>query len=346
MTEQKEPVVPAINARTKSLFIDRDEAGIAQRSFTFDEATLVGVFVEALAQRNMAALGSFSVGDVLRSLSRGPANLATPGRYIRSALEFLQGQVNVGLLTEVTPSPVIGGMTHDQRQFAAGSTLALDEWARGSAAATLGLPYAAHVFSDVAVRVHRGGGPDSPIASGVVIAEDWVITNAHAVNGATDVHVSWGKSPLVKAAQVIPSVKLDLAAVHVPGFQAYPTVWFRRPRPAEPIVILAYPEVPQIVERPLLKFSGCVATDEPLTTYFGDQQIVVSAVMGPGASGGPIFGADGSLVAIVVQTLEGKHLAEDGHTMQSTFHTALPADLVLEEVRALDPRLSLVNKWA
>ncbi len=336
-----------VNSRTKYIFRDRNDDGPAQRGFTFDEATFVASLVETLVQRNTASPRTFSVRSALQLMSSMGPKLPSPGRYVRPMLEFLQGQVNVGLLMEVTPTAKIGGITNEEREFRAGSTQTPEEWARSSAAASLGLPYTAHVFSDVAVRVHRGSDDDSPIASGTVIARDWVLTNAHVVEGATRVCVSWGASPLIEATEVIPSRSgLDLAIVHVPGFDAQPYAWLRKPRSAEPVVVLAYPEIPQVVSRPLLKFNGWVATDEPLTTYFGDRQIIVSAVMGPGASGGPIFGADGCLVAIVVQTLEGKHLAEEGQTLQSTFHAALPADLVLEDVRSLDPRLKLINEWA
>ena len=333
-----------VNNRLKKIFIDRDESAPAQRAFSFDEATLVAVYVEGLAQRNMASQRPFSVGDALRTLSLGFPHLEEPTRYVRPMVEFLQSQVNVGLLREATP-PTGGPVNHLRRRFAAGSTLTMNEWARGSAVLSLGLPYVAHVFGDIAVRVHHGVVDEAPIASGVVVQKDWVITNRHVVEGSEEIHISWGQPSLVKAKEVLFSSRFDLAAVHVPGFEPYPIAWLRRPRLAEPVIVLAYPEIPQVDSRPLLSFNGWIATAERLKTYFGDEQIVVSAVMGPGASGGPIFGADGCLVAIVVQTLEGKRLAEDGHTMQSTFHAALPADLVLEELRCMDPRLKAISHW-
>lgn len=335
-----------VNQRIKRLFIDRnrEDPRPIQRNFTFDESTYVALLLESLVQRNAVPSRTFRVSDALSLVFEEYPDTKDRGQYIRPMLEFLQSQVNVGLLTEITP-PAIGGTKSDQRQFAAGSTRSIDEWARGTAIASLGLPYAAHIFSDISVRVHRGSDHASPIASGVVIGRDWVVTNAHVVQGSEEVCISWDSSPMVKAEEVICSEELDLAAIHVLGFDSYPIAWLRRPTPAEPVIILAYPEVPQIKSRPLLKFNGWIATTNPVETFFGGDQIIVSAVMGPGASGGPIFAADGCMVALVVQTLEGKHLAEDGHIMQSTFHAALPADLVLEELRRLDPRLALLGKW-
>jgi hypothetical protein len=166
------------------------------------------------------------------------------------------------------------------------------------------------------------------------------------VHCAEKLSVSWGDSSLIEAVEVISSSRLDLAVLRVPGFEPQPYAWMRQPRPSEPVVILAYPEIPQVASRPLLRFNGWVATEDTITTYFGDQQIIVSAVMGPGASGGPIFGADGCLVGLVVRTLEGKKLDDIGNMLQSTFHAALPGNLMLDEVRCLDQRLEMLNTWS
>jgi S1-C subfamily serine protease len=336
-----------INSRTKLLFVDRDEPGPAQRSFTYDEATYVALMLETMVQRSTESTRIFRVDDALHLLAKlAPKPLPAARRYLRPMLHFLQLQVNAGLLVEVTPTVRIGGRAPDvQREFTASNTMTHEEWARTSAAAALGLPYAAHVFSDITVRVHRDGRDDASIGSGVVIAQDWILTNAHVVRGAAKCCVSWGASSLIEAIEVIPSSRLDLAVLRVPGFEPQPFPWMRQPCPSEPVVILTYPEIPQVASRPLLRFNGWVATEETITTYFGEQQIIVSAVMGPGASGGPIFGADGCLVGLVVHTLEGKKLDDGGSVLQSTFHAALPGNLILDEIRSLDVRLENLNTW-
>ena len=73
------------------------------------------------------------------------------------------------------------------------------------------MPYAAHVFSDMTIPVHQNIDDNSPIVSGVVIARDWVLTNAHVVHHAENLFVSWRDSSLIEAVEVISSSRLDLA---------------------------------------------------------------------------------------------------------------------------------------
>lgn len=339
-----------INARKKLTFLDHDDHGPALRGFTFDEAVIVTSLIESLVQRNTAQPKSFTVSEALHLTSAMTATLmgSDPLRYLRPMVEFLQRLVSSGLLVETTQNGKIGGDRAEDRRFASTAKRALDEWGRPLAALALGLPLVAHQYADVAVRVHVDDSDEADIASGVVIGRNWVLTNEHVVRAAPNVCVSWGTSARVRAHKIIPSGNgLDLAVLSVPGLQPLPYTWLRPPETAEPILVLAYPSIPGVASRPLLSFNGWVASAEPVVTIFGEQQIIVTAVMNPGASGGPIFGADGCMVGLVVQTLEGQHVVEHGanRILQSTFHAALPADVIMREVRGLHPELALFNEW-
>ncbi|HVF27145.1 MAG TPA: serine protease, partial [Pyrinomonadaceae bacterium] len=80
----------------------------------------------------------------------------------------------------------------------------IQEWAIGKAALALGIPYVAHVYSDITVRVHvQDQQGQENIGSGVVISKNIVLTNAHVVRGKENVCVSWDDSPPQAVQEVI-----------------------------------------------------------------------------------------------------------------------------------------------
>jgi S1-C subfamily serine protease len=178
---------------------------------------------------------------------------------------------------------------------------------------------------------------EESIGSGVIFANDLILTNAHVVKGARSLRASDHNDIEVEATVIWrhPDQKCDIAVVESKGCFPEPTVDPRAPLLAEPVVVLAFPAVPQVTTRPLLAFDGTVSSREATKTYYGDEQRVISAVMGPGASGGAILGADGRLVGSVVQALAARMLAANNTDIEhSIYHASVPCDVIAREFRA------------
>ncbi len=139
---------------------------------------------------------------------------------------------------------------------------------------------------------------------------------------------------------------IDIAIIEAEIPYPDAALWLREPRPAEPVLIMAYPLVPQVNDRPLLRFTGNIASEKPIKTYFGNDQTIVAAIMDPGSSGGPVFSEDDNLVGIVVKSLEGKYSDEQEKISFSLFHAIIPSNILLNELPKFDYRLRLLNKWA
>lgn len=339
---------PLVNSRAKDFFTDRDEPGHKSRSLTFDEVTMINAGIEVLSQRQPKGGGdAFDVGAVLNILESWH-KISEPDRYINGVVEYLQRLVSIGVLVEDTRGPVTRYPGIRGRNYRAPAFQDLARALHGSPGRALGLPYVAHVFGDIVVRVHRGEGDDEQIGSGVVIGNDLVVTNRHVAEGGGRIFVSWGGSDLVPAtdARAPRDAKLDIATVEAPGLSPTPHPWMRAPEAAEEIVALGYPCVPQVASRPLLRFPGWVSSDGVVPTYFGHEVAVVSSVFTPGASGGGVFARDGSLVGLVMQSLESHGLKDDGTPRFSIFHAMIPADRLLSALKWMHKKCWFLNESA
>src|SRR5205085_12560878 len=100
------------------------------------------------------------------------------------------------------------------------------------------------------------------------ITRNVILTNSHVVENARSVGISWGQSPVIPATKAIPhpNPQIDLALVFAEGFEPFPTPWLRPGPACAEIVVLGYPAVPQVQGRPLLRFVGTIASDEPVET--------------------------------------------------------------------------------
>jgi hypothetical protein len=230
--------------------------------------------------------------------------------------------------------------------------MAMSEFATSHLTALgLGLPFVATWYSPISVRVHaRRPDGDDGIASGIVLSRGLVVTNRHVVDQSSlaDIRVSWGDSDEIPALafKLHPDPEMDLAVIQVLGFESYPPPWMRAPRMVEEVAVLAYPYVPHIYDkRHLLSFTGTVANPYHLKTRTGHSQSIINAVMPPSASGGPIFGRDGLLVGLVVESLEGQTLAS-GMTLVTTFHSFIPGDVLLAELPKMHPSFEFTNQFA
>ena len=324
-----------INSRIKYIFQDKEELGPARRSFTYDELGFISFILGSLLQPLNPR--PFTLHDLLKHITSF-REVPDPKKYMRPALELVHRLVRNGVLSEVL---IDGHDPNDQlgRVFQCTWTPAFAEMMSANILAPVyGRGYIAHQYQQRVVRVHvtRYDGQVS-IASGVVLTGDKVLTNAHVVAGAEHIEVSWGSADPQPAVveRVHEDEGIDLAIVSSDKLAAEPILWIRAPRVGEDVVMMGYPAVPQITSRPLLSFGGEVSTYETVTTYFGHDQMVVSAVMGPGASGAPVFGGDGQMVGLVVEHLAGVYLTDTDTEMMSTYHCAVPGDVLLTELPKL-----------
>lgn len=320
------------------------------RSITPDEAAIVSVITMMMANNSLIRKSPFTFKDVLNmAVSRDTE--AECEAFTRPVFELMQKLVALGAVIDVTPHELrYEGIL--SRQYIGGAQSARSEFATSHLAAmSLGIPFVATWYAPLSVRVHarRPDGGDG-IASGVVLHRGLIVTNRHVVEHSSpdDVRVSWGDSDEIPALAFLPhpDPETDLAVIQVPGFESHPNTWVRAPRMGEDVAVLAYPYVPHIYDkRHLLSFTGTVATPYHLKTRSGHPQSIINAVMPPGASGGPIFGHDGLLVGLVVESLEGQTL-ENGTTLITTFHSFIPGDVLLAELPKMHPSFEFTNRFA
>jgi S1-C subfamily serine protease len=341
---------PYYNARDNSSFLP-PPGGPATRPVSFDEASLLATVVTLLATRVREPAQFFTLRDIIERATTMTGRSVDASVFARPVFKLMQRFVAIGAVVDVTPSDLLDtGLLG--RRYRQGIEYTNEEWANQQPAAdALGLPYVAHRFGAIAVRVHAPREDGDPgIGSGIVLSHGLIVTNRHVVEyarGAADVHISLGDSPEVVCDAFImhPNKSIDLAVIAAPGFCTHPVPWIRAPLPGEDVVALAYPLVPQVyATRPQLVFTGTVATMQPVDTHWGQHVAIINAVMPPGASGGPVFGSDGRLVGLVVNMLEGQML-EQGYKVLSTLHAFIPGDMLLAELPALHPQFAFLNRF-
>lgn len=324
-----------VNQYKPPLFVDREDPEPAKRGFTMHEASFVSFVAPSVIQPAIPNPPTFIAEDILTRVAAA-LHLPHPSKYRRAMNEFLLRLVSKGALTVVGDAP----------RFRSTRPPTIPEWDAGFGVLAYGIPFVAEVYQPLAVRIHGLDKKGEPrIGSGMVAGKRCVLTNAHVAD-LKDLQVSWGNRDAVGAtAKTHPDGKLaDLAVVYTEAdLSCTPYPWPRAPRAGEQAVVLAYPYVPKVEDRPLLAFAGHVANPGPVKTYYGDENMLISVVMSPGASGGPIFSADGYFIGIAVQQLTGEALKDD-KVEQSNFYAALASDVILRELPKIDPELKL-NKW-
>ena len=304
---------------------------------TFDDIAVVNSLIENLVQRQPDGAGTiFNVHQLLERMTFFAPGIK-PERYLRAVVEFLQKLVAIGVLVEDHAQLISEHRGLYARRYKPGGWIDMREWIQGSASRALGVPYIAHVFGDIVVRVHCGEGESERIGSGVVVGSDVLVTNAHVVQSGEKTHVSFGKSDRVAATSVecAKDARLDLAIVRAPGLCPVPVALFRDPYPAETVVALGYPIVPQVIDRPLLRFPGAIASDGYVDTYFGQRFSIVCSVFSPGSSGGGVFGANGQLVGLVVQSLFSEMQSPGRQREFPLFHAMIPGSVILAELQRM-----------
>jgi len=212
---------------------------------------------------------------------------------------------DAALLLEVSSAPRHAARSRSSARrvgFAAG--LALATLLPGVA------PAAAQEQEPVAARIARENLPsvvtlialderDQPLAlgSGFFVTRDGVIvTNAHVVSGANRVLVRWRGQNGVALKLLTFARKYDLVTIQT-SFTSTPTVLLADSDTAaagQDIVVLGSPQ----------GLEGTVSTGiiGGLRTIAGVRYLQITAPISPGSSGGPVFNAQGRVVAISTAT--------------------------------------------
>ena len=151
----------------------------------------------------------------------------------------------------------------------------------------------AHVTSSACGNVLSG--------SGVVVAQGYIVTNAHVVAGASSIRASIGGT-VVAATAVLFDPGLDVALLHVPDLGA-PALHFAShdPTRGDRGAALGFAG-----GGPLVELAAAVAGEYPATgrDIYGAERVTrrileLRAAIQPGDSGGPLILEDGSVGGIV-----------------------------------------------
>jgi hypothetical protein len=147
-----------INTRPRRVFADCYVPGPTTRTFTFDEAGLVALYVETLTQRGTAQPHSFNVADLLRMIGSTDEH-----KYLAPAWDLLQRLASAGVIVASNPARANGPRPLLSYRFTGTIAPSPTQWALGSAALALGLPYVADAYADITVRVHAHRGRQESI---------------------------------------------------------------------------------------------------------------------------------------------------------------------------------------
>ena len=141
--------------------------------------------------------------------------------------------------------------------------------------------------------------------TGVAVAPDQVITNAHVVAGAAQVRVGAPGGGVWEATVRGLDRQRDLALLHVPGANLVPAQLgdSSKLQVLEEVVALGYPFLDRFED------SAPTATRGVISKLFarinGQDYIQMDTTLNPGNSGGPLFNRRGEVVGINVARLEG-----------------------------------------
>jgi S1-C subfamily serine protease len=204
-----------------------------------------------------------------------------------------------------------------------------------SSSSTSSLPPAAQVTTDVKTALARiepsvvlindtitsspsgrggfggfGGFEESGAGTGIIISSDGeIVTNAHVVNGATDITVTFSGSSATHPATIVGiNTTEDLAVIKVAGVSNLKPATFANSDTAEVgdsvLAVgnaLGYGGAPTVTEGILsAKGRSLTGTDDNLSNL-----LQTDAAINPGNSGGPLVDTDGQVIGIDVAVASG-----------------------------------------
>lgn len=201
------------------------------------------------------------------------------------------------------------------------------------------------------------GVPDAE-GSGIVIANQQVVTNCHVVEDSTAIKVKAGDKEFVGTLALADTPR-DLCALDVPGL-ATPHAVIRSHndvKVGERVFAIGNP-----LGFGLSVSAGLMST---IGQYRGEPQLYTSAALSPGSSGGGLFDADGRLVGITTRVLaygqnvnvaipaewiselpqRGKHPSPQAPAVQPDPNWSEQAEALLRQGGKWAELLELARKW-
>jgi S1-C subfamily serine protease len=187
-----------------------------------------------------------------------------------------------------------------------------------------------------AFQTATGGEIGVSTGSGFVLDEDGrIVTNAHIVNGVTDVQVTFPDGQMVAAQVIGKDEETDLAVLRVApdrlDLRPLELADSHAAQPGDRVVAVGNPTGLQAIAG-TGRISAAERRVEAPGGYVIDGLLETDAVIEPATSGGPLLGADGRVVGIT------SRLGEDtGY--------AVPADVARDVLAELEDSHKVIRPW-
>lgn len=186
----------------------------------------------------------------------------------------------------------------------------------------------------VAMIEARTSKGDLTCGSGLLLADGVVLTNAHVVRDASAERVLLGDDTYRVREVAHDPAGSDVALVRIEGASsALADLSVREPEITERVLTLGHPPVPFARSTSVIAHSGEVCGR---AVHSGTPFALVSAIVRPGNSGGPVFAADGRLVGIVSRSFERDREGNERSAPLPHFG-CVPASVLREAVARIDP---------
>lgn len=278
-----------------------------------------------------AGTGSDLRGFSISYADKG-ADEAKIGSFITVASNLFEpfaGEPNAPLVAENGPKP-FSAMLARRRSESEGEAARYAMAERGDGSAR------SHMFE--LPRSRRGGSvamepaqgvapqPGTPAfdmaGSGFVVADGWLLTNAHVVRGCRKVEVG----EKISASEVRIDDGNDLALVHVASSLGTPlAISAAKPRLGEDVLALGFP-LRSILADSLNVTRGNVSS---LLGLMNDPRYLqISAPVQPGNSGGPLVDLAGRVVGVVTAKLDAVAVADATGDIPQSINFAIRPDAV------------------
>ncbi len=173
--------------------------------------------------------------------------------------------------------------------------------------------------------------------SGLHLGGGVVVTNAHVVDDAVPFAVWFGDEKHDVINTVTDPGGADVGLVRVSGdAPRLPDLSVRDPVVTEQVLVLGHPPVPQAQSHTMIVQSGEVCgeaaqKDVPFA--------LVTTIVRPGNSGGPVFGRDGRLVGLVSRSFEREREPDDSAPPFPHFG-CVPGSVLRDSVHRIDATIA------
>ncbi len=275
----------------------------------------------------------FHVQQLLTFLTKtGVPNVHTHAHYIATMCDALR---RAGLLLYSGPR---GGALFGESYMTAEGGTPLQRGGRLWLGRALG-PELLHAELANYVTMITGVTPDGDpgVGSGLVVADDLILTCAHVLNDMTvDEEQSVGGIPY-RVVECLPHPKVDVGLIRVAGGLKPPRgLAYRDPVIGEPVINLGFPRITYTKSSALLMQRGEVI-GTGVRLLFDEEVFLYSAIARPGNSGGPIVAETGHVVGIVSQDLVDKPV--EGKVATMPFFAGVPSTVIYAAILELDPKI-------